>query len=327
AHEETSGKNASAYDAVRLMDRTSREWLRHHAIGATMPNLNEGIIRRFSFLAPSLREQEIVAEVLDSLDEKIDVNRRMNTTFEAMAHAIFKDWFIDFGPTRAKATDSPPYLARDVWEAFPKETGDGGIPVGWRRGQLGDIALQTGQSVKPEFVSAETPYIGLEHMPRRSIALDAWGRAAKVTSGKTAFSGGDLLFGKLRPYFHKVGIAPVNGICSTDIVVLNSRSPDDRPFVISCISQDEFVAYTDRTAYGTKMPRTSWSRMEKFGICIPSTHVLTAFNRTVSPLIDRIVANVLETRTLTETRDLLLPRLMSGEIRIRDVEQTAVAAA
>src|SRR5205085_7658087 len=128
------------------------------------------------------------------------------------------------------------------------------------------------------------------------IALDDWEGAGKVTSGKVSFKQGDFLFGKLRPYFHKVGIAPLAGICSTDIVVLNAKQPDAKSFVISCISQAEFVDFTDRTSDGTKMPRTSWGRMEKYEICIPTPHILAAFETVVSPFLKRTIANTHESR-------------------------------
>ncbi len=116
---------------------------------------------------PSLSEQRAIAAVLGALDEKIELNRRMNETLEAMARTIFKDWFVDFGPTRAKQEGRPPYLAPDLWSLFPARLDDEGKPEGWKAGTLGDVAHQVGESVSPEAVDPITPYIGLEHMPRR----------------------------------------------------------------------------------------------------------------------------------------------------------------
>ena len=170
-----------------------------------------------------METQIAIGEILGALDDKIDINRHMNKTLEAMAGAIFKDWFGDFGPTRAKAEGRAPYLAPQIWALFPARLDDDDKPQGWKDGCLGDVAQSVGKSVKPNEMSLDTPYIGLEHMPRRSIALNSWEGAGKVTSGKLAFHRGDFLFGKLRPYFHKVGIAPLDGICSTDILVLRAE--------------------------------------------------------------------------------------------------------
>jgi type I restriction enzyme, S subunit len=294
--------------------------------GSARGFLRRDDVRNLTFNLPPLAEQQALGELLQSLDDKIELNRRMNATLEATARAIFKDWFVDFGPIRAKQAGHAPYLASNIWSLFPSRIDDDGKPEAWNIGTLSDLTIQVGESVSPEPLAPETPYIGLEHMPRRSIALENWAGAGKVTSGKLTFKRGDFLFGKLRPYFHKVGIAPLDGICSTDIVVLNAKMPIARSFVILCISQEDFVSYTDRTSDGTKMPRTSWGRMEKYQIFIPENQLLGAFGEATIPMLNRIVANIHESKSLAEIRNLLLPKLMSGEVRVTDVEKIVGAA-
>lgn len=304
-----------------LASPTQQAILAGYATGTTVLGISQKALRSVPITFPIFREQQLIGELLGALDDKIELNRRMNESLEAMARAIFKDWFVDFGPTRAKMEGRAPYLAPDIWSLFPDRLDDDGKPEGWGFGTLGDVAQQTGVTVNPDTLDPGTPYIGLEHMPRKSIALSDWDGAGKVTSGKLAFRKGDYLFGKLRPYFHKVGIAPVDGICSTDIVVLNARDRNAAAFVLACISQDEFVAFTDRTSDGTKMPRTSWGRMERYGICLPDGPVLEAFNDRIEPMLERIVSNIHESHTLAALRDLLLPKLMSGEVRVKDAEK------
>jgi type I restriction enzyme S subunit len=245
----------------------------------------------------------------------------MNATLEAMARALFRDWFVDFGPTRAKMEGREPYLSPDLWSLFPDRLDDEGKPEGWVVSTLGAVATARNEGVDPAAISPDTPYIGLEHMPRGSIALIDWEGSGKVSSNKAAFAAGDFLFGKLRPYFHKVGIAPVTGICSTDIVVVRPKSLAWGGFVIACISDEDFVAYTDKTSTGTKMPRTSWSIMAKYPLVLPPLKLAQALNETVAPMLERIRANIHESRTLALTRDLLLPRLMSGELQVAEAER------
>ena len=251
----------------------------------------------------------------------------MNETLEAMARAIFKDWFVDFGPTRAKIQGRAPYLVPELWDLFPDAMDGEGQPVGWEKGILSDIADSPRRSINPADVSKETPYIGLEHMPRRSIALNEWESAGKVTSTKSVFKMGEFLFGKLRPYFHKVGLAPLDGIFSTDIVIVVPRVPEWSAFTLACLSSDEFVDYTDQTSTGTKMPRTSWKTMGQYEICIPSNKVACAFNSVTPLLFDHVNTNICETRILAQVRDLLLPKLMSGEIRLCNAEKAVGATA
>ncbi len=284
-------------------------------------------LRQFKVFLPSLSVQTAIASLLCALDDKIDLNRRMNETLEAMARAIFKDWFVDFGPVRAKAEGRPPYLAPDLWALFPDALDDDDKPVEWNFGFLADVADSPRRGINPGEVSDETPYIGLEHMPRRSIAFGEWEGAGKVASNKSVFKKGEFLFGKLRPYFHKVGIAPIDGICSTDIVVVKPKKSIWSAFVISCISTDDFVDYTDKTSTGTKMPRTSWADMGRYAVCLPPISVANAFHSITQPMVDKIIGNIHESKTLAQLRDLLLPKLMSGEIRFRDAEKVVEAVA
>ena len=295
--------------------------------GSAQANVSPSAIEALHVSVPPLPIQCAIAATLAALDDKIELNRLINQTLEAMAKAIFKDWFVDFGPTRAKAEGREPYLPRELWHLFPDALDDEDRPVGWKQGTFADVADSPRRGVSPSDVAEDTPYIGLEHMPRRSIALSQWEGAGKVTSNKSVFKKGEFLFGKLRPYFHKVGFAPLDGICSTDIVVVIPRAPKWAAFVLACLSSDEFVDYTDQTSTGTKMPRTNWKTMEQYEIFLPSDQIASAFQCVAQPLFDRVSANIHETRTLAQTRDLLLPKLMSGEIRLIDAEKQAESVA
>jgi len=222
------------------------------------------LVPRFGSLA-----ETAIAELLTALDDKIELSRRMSETLEAMARAIFKDWFVDFGPTRAKMEGRKPYLSPELCDLFPDTLDEKGKPVGWVQEILADVAESPWRGASPSDVSKDTPYIGLEHMPRRSIALSEWEGAGKAKSNKTQFRRGEILFGKLRPYFHKVGIAPLDGICSTDIVVTVPRALGWGTFVLACLSSDEFLDYTNRTSTGTKMPHTSWKTIAQYKVFLP----------------------------------------------------------
>jgi type I restriction enzyme, S subunit len=289
--------------------------------GSPIPSTTRAAVYVRDVEIPPLPEQRAIASILGALDDKIDLNRCMNKTLEAMARALFRDWFVDFGPTRAKMEGREPYLTAALWALFPDRLEAEKKPEGWSLGALSDVAESPSRGVNPSDVAEETPYIGLEHMPRRSIALSEWEGAGKVSSNKSAFKKGEFLFGKLRPYFHKVGVAPLDGICSTDIVVVRPRIPEWGAFTLACLSSDEFVAYTDQTSTGTKMPRTSWNTMGRYEVCLPSESVAVAFQEIVQSMLDRVSANIHESRTLAQTRDLLLPKLMSGEIRVREAER------
>ena len=284
-------------------------------------------LRTLQVPLPPLSEQRAIAHILGTLDDKIELNRWMNATLEAMARALFRSWFVDFDPVRAKMEGRDTGLPKEIADLFPNRLMNselGEVPEGWSVGTLGHIAASPRRAIDPARVAIGTPYIGLEHMPRKSVALTAWGRAGSVSSNKSAFEKGDILFGKLRPYFHKVGIAPVNGVCSTDIVVLKARLPRWFAFVLTCVSSSAFVSYANQTSTGTKMPRTSWHTMSKYEHCQPTDAIAAAFQQVVSPMLERIVVNVHELRILGRLRDSLLPKLISGELRVSGLSPASV---
>ena len=186
--------------------------------GSTRPKLTQGNMNRIELLTPPLPEQRAIAHVLGTLDDKIELNRRMNETLEEMARALFKSWFVDFDPVRAKMDgrwrqgQSLPGLPADLYDLFPNrlvpsELGE--MPEGWEVKTVGDVAEQRRNGVRPEHIDPDTPYIALEHMPKRCIALSEWGSADGLASGKSRFKQGEILFGKLRPYFRN---RPIDGV-------------------------------------------------------------------------------------------------------------------
>jgi type I restriction enzyme S subunit len=296
---------------------------------SAVPGVNRNHLHQAEVIVPPLPVQRRIAEVLGALDDRIELNRRMNRTLEAMAAAIFKSWFIDFDPVHAKAEGRDSNLPAEIANLFPDTFEDsdlGPIPKGWTPGKLGDAAENPRRTVQPSDVPPATPYIGLQHMPRRCIALDAWGRADEVGSGKSQFKEGEILFGKLRPYFHKVGIAPVDGVCSTDILVVVPKSPEWHSYVLSLVSSKAFVDYTDSHSAGTKMPRTNWKDMGRYPLALPPEPLAKAFQDHVAALHQRIGLAVRQNRRLAGLRDTLLPRLLSGEIELPEAEELTEGA-
>jgi type I restriction enzyme S subunit len=269
---------------------------------------------------PPLAEQKAIAAVLGALDDKIELNRRMNATLEAMARALFQSWFVDFDPVRAKLDGrNPDGLDKASAAPFPAGFQDsplGPIPQGWTSGCLADIGTNSRRGVQPGEIAPNTPYIALEHMPRRCIALGDWDDSADVASGKSAFTKGEILFGKLRPYFHKVGVAPIDGVCSTDILVLAPKDPEWFGFLLGHASSDELIQFTDLASTGTRMPRTNWGDIGLFKVALPPKSVAGTFTRIIEPMLERINGNLYQSRTLATLRDTLLPKLLSGELAV-----------
>jgi type I restriction enzyme S subunit len=298
---------------------------RRYNSGSAQPSLNRNFIHPAPVIVPPLDEQRAIAGLLSGLDDKIQLNRRMAETLEAMARALFRSWFIDFDPVRAKAEGCPTGLPDDLADLFPDSFGDDRLPQGWDS-TVASIGRLSRSTVQPEDVKAGTPYIGLEHLERGHLVVERWGRAEDVNSVKTMFHNGDLLFGKLRPYFHKVAIAPVSGICSSDIFVF--RPTDDIPgsFLYLTFSEERFVETASNASSGTRMPRADWNYMAEQSAVLPPPEILKAFDAITSPMIATMQARAEQSRTLASLRGALLPKLISGELRITDGEKSISAA-
>jgi type I restriction enzyme S subunit len=237
---------------------------------------------------------------------------------------------VDFDPVRAKmAGESPESICKrlkltpEILDLFPDRLVDselGEIPEGWRVGNLGSIAKNVRRTITPSSIEQNTAYIALEHMPRQSVALHEWDIADSVESNKFYFRKGEILFGKLRPYFHKVGVAPTDGICSTDILVIIPKSSEWLGFSLGHLSSKELVDYANSGSTGTRMPRTNWNELAKYIVVIPTEHLARKLNEIIQTQIEQIISITHVNRSIKTLRDALLPKLISGEIRVLDAQ-------
>ena len=280
--------------------------------GATMASLNQGILERIELPLPPLRIQQRIAGILSAYDELIENSQRRIKILESMARALYREWFVHFrfpGHENHSRVDSPL----------------GEIPKGWEVKKLGEIAEVMRRNVPKGELDEPKPYVGLEHIPRRSLALDAWEIAAELGSNKLEFKKGEVLFGKIRPYFHKVSVAPFDGLCSADTIVISSRSPEHYACMVACVSSDAFVAEASATANGAKMPRANWGVLAKFPVVIPKGEVSDKFSELFGDIIAQQRALIFQIQNLRRTRDLLLPRLLSGQIDVSNLPEQVSA--
>jgi type I restriction enzyme S subunit len=276
-------------------------------------------------MLPPLAVQDEILESVKSIDDRITLLRETNTTLEAIAQALFKSWFVDFDPVHAKMQGRAPEGMDEATAAlFPdsfEESELGPMPKGWRVGELRDIAKTVKKQLSPADLHAGLHYVGLEHIPRKSLSLVDWDDASGLESAKAAFSKGDVLFGKLRPYFHKVVIAPFDGVCSTDILVCQPTKPCYRGIATQHLFSDELISYADRLSNGAKMPRVNWGDLAAYQVVLPAEAVADAFSKAIDPLMERITHNVHGVNNLASLRDSLLPRLISGQLQLPEVGQ------
>jgi type I restriction enzyme S subunit len=275
--------------------------LRNYAGGAAQPLLTHTILRGIKVdVLTEHATQRRIADILSAYDDLIENNRRRMQLLEQAARLLYQEWFVRLrfpGHEHVKIKD--------------------GVPEGWERVPLSQMCTDIRQQVDPTRVAPDTPYIGLEHIPRRSITLQEWGSASDVESSKFMFTAGDILFGKIRPYFHKVVFTLTDGIASSDAIVIRPVGNWLYEYVLFLISSDEFVALASKTVReGSKMPRADWKFLSSFSFLCPPKDVAFAFLETTSSIVSQLRVLALQNRQLAKARDLLLPRLMNGELSV-----------
>ena len=281
--------------------------LNRYAGGSAQPLLTQTNLRGVEFHTPPIDVQRRIAGILGAYDDLIKVNRRRAAVLEDMARGLFEEWFVRF---RFPGHETVPIL----------DTPDGPLPEGWCWGVFSDLVAEVRNSVHPSEIDADTVYLGLEHLPRRSTTLADQGVAEDVTSLKLRFQRGDILFGKIRPYFHKVVWAPVDGVCSSDAIVW--RPVDEhKAQALAVASSDPFVNFSVQTSNGTKMPRANTRVLANYACAIAPAPLSVQFERTSLPMVEAAAAYQAANQRLAASRDLLLPRLMSGQLSVAAAER------
>jgi type I restriction enzyme S subunit len=309
-----------------------RNTIRNWCNTTVQPTLNLGDIKKIPISWPPIETRETITRILSGLDDKIDLNRRTNETLEAMARALFRDWFVDFGPTRAKMAGEAPYLAPELWELFPDRLDDEGKPEGWKVCNFDELV-----SINPkEPLSRNTiaPYLSMSELPTQGCLTEA--PIPRPFSGGSKFRNEDTLFARITPCLEngKTALAQnlennIVGWGSTEFHVLRGKGNVPFSWVYLMARDNEFRANAIRGMTGTSgRQRVASEVLATYKTVTPSgNQIWKAFDHACNPLFEKIIINGAESRTLAQLRDLLLPKFMSGEISIRDAEKMVEDAA
>ena len=302
---------------------TFQEYIRSVAVGATMPSLNTKILSDVDVLFPPLPEQRAIAHILGTLDDKIELNRRMNQTLEEMARAIFHDWFVDFGPTRAKLEGREPYLPPDLWPLFPDRFVDselGEIPDGWEVKTLEQLVnLNPREPMKKGTVA---PYLDMAALPTTGSIPDS-PVLRQFTSGPR-FCKSDTLLARITPCLENGKTAFVQclpegtvGWGSTEFMVLRSITPVPPEFTYLLARHPEFRTHAIQSMTGTSgRQRVQSEALAAYSLACPPDDDWEVFRSVTKQVFEKVKTNGDEITNLTAQRDTLLPKLVSeGEPR------------
>ncbi len=301
-----------------LANPASVEWFKFHAIGATMPNLNEGIIRSFPLQLPPIAEQRAIAHILGTLDDKIELNRRMNETLEAIARVLFQSWFVDFEPVHAKAEGRDLCLPKPLADFFPTRFVDselGEIPERWEVKSLDDIArFLNGLALQkyPPMEERWLPVIKIAQL--RAGNTRGADRASADLEPDYIVQDGDILFswsGSLECVLWAGGPGALNQH------LFKVTSPDF-PSWLCYLGIHHHLDEFRHIAAGkaTTMGHIQRHHLSDAMLPVPPTKLLRAMDLVFQPILESTWRRTVQSRTLAGLRDALLPKLISGELRL-----------
>jgi len=299
--------------------------------GAVMPKLTQGNLGKIEVPCPPLQAQDEIVGVLGAIDDRIDNLRETNATLEAIAQALFKSWFVDFDPVRAKAEGRDPEgMDATIAALFPSELEDselGPIPKGWRHVSFGDVATLSKGSVSPMAAAAqEFQHYSLPAFDAGQLPLTELGEAIK--SNKTPVSSNAVLVSKLNPHIPRiwfVGDTGPHAVCSTEFLVWTPKPGVGSAFVYTLAASTAFNSAMRQLVTGTSNShqRVKPGQLAEVQAVTISDDALEAFEAVVVPMLRQVAHNCRRAAVLAETRDTLLPRLIFGKLRLPEAEAAA----
>jgi type I restriction enzyme S subunit len=296
--------------------------------GGSRRAITKGHIESFELPLPPISVQHAIAQTLGALDNKIELNRKLNETLEATARANFKSWFVDFDPVRAKAEGREPEgMDADTAAVFPSEFEDsalGPIPQGWTTGPITNVlSLNSARSLKKK---VNATYLDMASVPTSGHRANSRIKRDFVSGSK--FVNGDTLLARITPCLENGKTAYVDfleqdevGWGSTEFIVMATKPNVPSQFAYLLARDPEFRQYAIQSMSGTSgRQRVQVDQLAKFKIAIANDSIYRAFGTLVEPLFQRIKYSSEEQKTLTDLRDTLLPRLISGKLRVPEAE-------
>ncbi len=282
---------SSLYLYQLLKSKIAKDQLAELTTGSAQPQLPIRDLKNLKLIKPPINEQEEIAEILSSLDDKIELNRKINANLEKLAGSLFKKWFVDIGDE---------------------------LPEGWRVGKLSDLIDNISDRYIGNNEEDNFPYVPIDTISPKSLGLSLTAKSEDAKSSLIKFKKDDILFGAMRPYFHKVSLAPFDGLTRTTCFILRPKNKNALAFCTLLIFQEETINFANSHSEGSTIPYAKWNNsLENMPICVPPNEILSKFNDVVYPMLEMIRESFFENMNLITIRDSLLPRLMSGKIRTK----------
>lgn len=280
--------------------KETKQFVRNIAVGATMPSINTKLLGEVEITYPHISVQRKIVKILSAIDNKIELNKKVNDNLTEQTRAVFQAWFIDYEPF-------------------------GGVaPSDWHPSTLGQIAEMKTDSWSP----AKNPDVVVEHYSIPAFDeqhYPVFEIASGIKSNKYILNSNSVMISKLNPDTKRIWrplCLSAHPVCSTEFIVYEAKKQEQRDYIYSILDSIPFLNHLCSHTTGSTNSRqraTPKSTLD-FTLCLPSDSVIADFCQIVTPMYDLIASNIVENQSLAKARDSLLPRLMSGELDVSDLD-------
>ena len=304
-----NGKYLNAFMHTRYIQK----YFENNASGSGQRyTLSNDTIGNIPVLLPSIEEQHIIGNVLAGIDRKIELNKQINDNLEAMAKQLYDYWFVQFDFPNE---EGKPYKSSGG-EMVYNERLKREIPKGWEILHLADCLSCKTERVDKSEIQKTDFYTPIEVIPRKQMSLNETVPIEEAVSGICRYKKGNILLSNRRVYFHKVCIAPFDGLTRDTVIVLEPIRKELLAYYYETVFSEKFIAYATKHSYGSEQPVLSWSAAQKFEILKPTNQLDYKFSTVVDNIIETVLNNHKEIGQLNKLRDELLPLLMNGQLTI-----------
>jgi len=269
------------------------------------PSIKTSDIENINIELPSIKIQKQIISIINSIEKQVIKLRKINQNLAEILQLIFKTWFLNFEPFKDNSF---------------KNTELGLIPYKWNVGKLKDILILIKKSINAKNCNS-LPYLPIDIIPMNSLGLTEFKSNDEAKSSLITFDKNDILMGAMRVYFHRVSIAPCPGITRNTCFVLRPKKDFYLSYCLLLCNENRTIQYAQNTSKGSTMPYAVWDKgLGDMPIVIPPEEILKQFYDLTLPIITKIRDSYQEIQNLTKIRDVLLPKLMSGEIDVSDIK-------
>ena len=283
--------------------------------GTKMPRGDKSQIMEFKIPVFDPKTQQSIAAVLSALDKKIALNKQINARLEEMAKTLYDYWFVQFDFPDA---NGKPYKSSGGEMVFD-ETLKREIPKGWEVKSLKDVLVNSSDNIKSEDLTSNMPYTPIDSLPMRKMTFSDFQKIENARTSLIRYSFNDILIGAMRVYFHRVCIAPFDGITRSTTIVLKPKKQNHLPFLYQLCNEEKTINFASKVSIGTQQPYVNWfNGLAEYKFAMPNLKLIERYSIKIMPLIKSVVTREKQNHQLTQLRDFLLPMLMNGQVSVAE---------